>query len=122
MGFLNRTGAEIGINLIKSEEKIFFISENIKKYRKCPALPGVSIGGSQRLICPLPLFLKEDLDRVCLSCLDAPPPWGQRASPPSTGSESDDPPESFTSATTSQGCQVLVAEKIPSSVLGKGKF
>ena len=38
MGFLNRTGAEISYNLIKSAKKSFFIIENAKKYRKCPAL------------------------------------------------------------------------------------
>ena len=27
------------INLIKSAKKSFFISEKMKKYRKCPALP-----------------------------------------------------------------------------------
>ena len=34
MGFLNRTGAEIGYKL---DEKC---KEIIKKYRECPALPG----------------------------------------------------------------------------------
>ena len=38
MGFLSRTGAEIGYWLEKNAKKSFFIIENIKKYRKCPAL------------------------------------------------------------------------------------
>ena len=35
VGFLNRTGAEIGYYL---DKKSFFIIEKIKKYLKCPAL------------------------------------------------------------------------------------
>ena len=39
MGFLNRTGAEIGYYFHKKCIKSFFVIEKIKKYRKCPALP-----------------------------------------------------------------------------------
>ena len=38
VGFLNKTGAEIGFDFIKSAKKTFFIIEKMKKYRKCPAL------------------------------------------------------------------------------------
>ena len=38
MGFLNRTGAEIGYKFDKNAIKSFFIIEKVKKYRKCPAL------------------------------------------------------------------------------------
>ena len=38
MGFLNRTGAEIGWQIDKKCEKSFFIVEKIEKYRKGPAL------------------------------------------------------------------------------------
>ena len=38
VGFLNRTGAEIGYYLHKNAKKIFFIIEKIQIYRKCPAL------------------------------------------------------------------------------------
>ena len=37
-GFLNRTGAEIGYYPHKKYKKSFNIIEDIKKYRKCPAL------------------------------------------------------------------------------------
>ena len=38
MGFLNRTGAEIGYYFHKKCKKSFFVIEKIKKYRKRPAL------------------------------------------------------------------------------------
>ena len=38
MGFLNRTGADIGENFRKNAKKSFFIFGKIKKYRKYPAL------------------------------------------------------------------------------------
>ena len=38
MGFLDRTGAEIGCKLDKKCKEIIFIIEKIQKYRKCPAL------------------------------------------------------------------------------------
>ena len=38
VGILNRTGAEIGYNLIKNAKTSFFISGQMKKYRKYPAL------------------------------------------------------------------------------------
>ena len=39
MDLLNRTGAEIGYYLYQNQcKKIIFITEKIKKYRKCPAL------------------------------------------------------------------------------------
>ena len=38
VGFLNRSGAEIGYKLDKKWKKIIFFIEKIKKYRKCPAL------------------------------------------------------------------------------------
>ena len=38
VGFLNRTGEEIGYWFEKNAIKSFFITEKIKKYRKCPAL------------------------------------------------------------------------------------
>ena len=38
VGFLNRTGAEIGYQLDKKNAKKSFIIEKIQKYRKCPAL------------------------------------------------------------------------------------
>ena len=39
VGFLNRTGAEIGCKLDKKNaKKSYFIIENIQKYRKYPAL------------------------------------------------------------------------------------
>ena len=37
VGFLNRTGAEMGYYLDKKCKKLIII-EKIKKYRKCPAL------------------------------------------------------------------------------------
>ena len=37
-GLLNKTGVEIGYSLDKKCKKSFSIIENIKKYRKCPAL------------------------------------------------------------------------------------
>ena len=43
VGFLNRTGAEIGYQLDKSAKKSFFIIEKMKKYRKCPPLPMIFI-------------------------------------------------------------------------------
>ena len=38
VGFLNRTGAEIGYSFDKNAIKSYFIIEKIQKYLKCPAL------------------------------------------------------------------------------------
>ena len=60
VGFLNRTGAEIGYNFIKNARKIIFLIGKIKKYRKCPALRLFYLAG----------WPFSSLDSLCLGIPD----------------------------------------------------